>query len=39
MSITRDQINTAMTRFLDRGGSIRRYERLSANQFWEVISG
>jgi len=26
MSITRDQINTAMTRFLDRGGSIRRYE-------------
>ena len=28
MSITRDQINTAMTRFLDRGGSIRRYERV-----------
>jgi len=28
MRITRDQINTAMTRFLDRGGSIRRYERL-----------
>jgi len=28
MSITRDQINTAMTRFLDRGGSIRRYERI-----------
>ena len=26
MSITRDQINGAMTRFLDRGGSIRRYE-------------
>ncbi|SUZ70827.1 uncharacterized protein METZ01_LOCUS23681 [marine metagenome] len=28
MSITRDQINAAMTRFLDRGGSIRRYERV-----------
>ena len=28
MSITRDQINIAMTRFLDRGGSIRRYERV-----------
>ena len=28
MSITRDQINSAMTRFLDRGGSIRRYERV-----------
>ena len=28
MSITRDQINAAMTRFLDRRGSIRRYERV-----------
>ena len=28
MSITRDQINAAMTRFLDRGGSISRYERV-----------
>ena len=28
MSITRYQINTAMTRFLDRGGSRRRYERM-----------
>ncbi len=28
MSITRDQINAAMTRFLGRGGSISRYERV-----------
>ncbi|MBC8258135.1 MAG: hypothetical protein H8E38_03890 [SAR324 cluster bacterium] len=28
MSISRDQINQAMTRFMDRGGSIRRYERV-----------
>ena len=28
MSITRDHVNAAMTRFLDRGGSIRRYERV-----------
>ena len=28
MSVSRDQINEAMTRFLDRGGSIRRYERV-----------
>ena len=28
MRISRDQINAAMTRFLDRGGSIRRHERV-----------
>ncbi len=28
MSVSRDQINEAMTRFLDRGDSIRRYERV-----------
>ena len=28
MSVSRDQINEAMTKFLERGGSIRRYERL-----------
>ena len=28
MSISLDQINQAMTRFMDRGGSIRRYERV-----------
>jgi hypothetical protein len=28
MSITLDQINTAMTRFLDLGGSILLYERV-----------
>ena len=26
MSVSRNQINEAMTRFLERGGSIRRYE-------------
>tara|TARA_B100000579_G_scaffold316581_1_gene266157 strand:+ start:548 stop:721 length:174 start_codon:yes stop_codon:yes gene_type:complete len=28
MSVSRDQINDAMARFLERGGSIRRYERI-----------
>ena len=28
MNITRDQINLAMTKFLNRGGSIHRYERV-----------
>ena len=28
MSVSRDQINNAMARFLERGGSIRRYERV-----------
>ena len=28
MSISRDQINEAMARFMNRGGSIRRYERI-----------
>ena len=28
MSVSRDQINEAMTRFLERGGSISRYERV-----------
>ena len=28
MSISRDQINEAMARFMNRGGSIRRYERV-----------
>ena len=28
MSVSRDQINEAMTRFLERGGPIRRYERV-----------
>ena len=28
MSVSRDQINEAMTRFLERGCSIRRYERV-----------
>ena len=28
MSVSRDQINEAMTRFLERGGSIRRYKRV-----------
>ena len=28
MSVSRDQINEAMTRFLERGGSILRYERV-----------
>ena len=28
MNVTRDQINNAMARFLERGGSIRRYERI-----------
>ena len=28
MSVSRDQINAAMTRFLERGGSICRYERV-----------
>ena len=28
MSVSRDQINEAMTRFLERGGSIRRSERV-----------
>ena len=28
MSVSRDQINEEMTRFLERGGSIRRYERV-----------
>ena len=27
MKISRDQINDAMLRFMDRGGSIRRFER------------
>ena len=28
MRISRDQINEAMARFMNRGGSIRRYERV-----------
>ena len=28
MSVSRDQINEAMSRFLERVGSIRRYERI-----------
>ena len=28
MSISRDQINEAMSRFMGRGGSIRRFERV-----------
>ena len=28
MSVSRDQINDAMARLLERGGSIRRYERI-----------
>ena len=28
MSVSRDQINNAMARFLERGGSIRRFERV-----------
>ena len=28
MSVSRDQINQAMNRFLERGCSIRRYERV-----------
>ena len=28
MSISRDQINEAMARFMNRGGSIRRYARV-----------
>ena len=28
MSVSRNQINEAMTRFLERGGSIGRYERV-----------
>ncbi|MBL4824760.1 MAG: hypothetical protein MK515_01075 [SAR324 cluster bacterium] len=28
MKISRDQINDAMLRFMDRGGSIRRFERV-----------
>ena len=28
MSVSRDQINEAMTRFLERGGSISRYKRV-----------
>ena len=28
MKVTRDQINDAVTRFKDRGGSIRRFERV-----------
>ena len=28
MSISRDQINEAMARFMNRGGSIRHYERV-----------
>ena len=28
MSISRDQINDAMSRFTGRGGSIRRFERV-----------
>ena len=28
MSVSRDQINEAMARFMQRGGSIRRYERV-----------
>ena len=29
MSVSRNQIKEAMTRFLERGGSIRRYERVA----------
>jgi len=39
MSITRDQINTAMTRFLIGEVQYVAMSGLSANQFWEVISG
>ena len=28
MSISRDQINEAMSRFMGRGGSIRRFEKV-----------
>ena len=28
MSVSRDQINEAMTRFLERGVAIRRYQRV-----------
>ena len=28
MSVSRDQINEAMSRFMCRGGSIRRFERV-----------
>ena len=28
MSISRDQINEAMSRFINRGGSIRRFEKV-----------
>ncbi len=28
MSVSRDKINEAMSRFLERGGSIRSYERV-----------
>ena len=28
MSVSRNQINEAMTRFINLGGSIRRYERV-----------
>jgi len=28
MSISRDQINEAMSRFMSRGGSIRRFEKV-----------
>ena len=28
MSVSRNQINEAMTRFLERGGAIRRYQRV-----------
>ena len=28
MSISRDQINEAMSRFMGRGGSIRRFEKI-----------
>ncbi|MDE0793625.1 MAG: hypothetical protein OSB08_08275 [SAR324 cluster bacterium] len=28
MSVSRDQINEAMSRFMGRGGSIRRFERV-----------
>ncbi len=28
MSVSRDQVNDALARFIKRGGSIRRYERV-----------
>ena len=28
MKVTRDQINNAIARFMDRGGSIKRFDRI-----------